>query len=333
MAIRVGMNGFGRIGRYLARLLVEDKDLDLVAINARADAKSYAHLFKYDSVHGTFKGDVSATDDALNLGGKVVKLTTKGANEWVWGDLGVDIVLETSGKFTEGDKARGHIACGAKKVLISAPGKNVDATIVPGVNDGDLDVSKQDVISSASCTTNCLAPMVKVLMENFGWKHGIMTTIHSYTMSQRILDGSHKDLRRARAAAMNLIPTTTGAARAVTQVIPSLKGKLDGLAVRVPTPDGSLTDLTVEVERDVTVEEVNAAFKAACNGPMKGVMRYCDEPIVSIDVIGTDVGCVYDSLLTMVIDKRQVKVFGWYDNEAGFTNQYLRLVKEVATKL
>ncbi len=333
MAVTLGVNGFGRIGRYLLRLLADDADLQVAVINARADNASLAHLFKYDSVHGTFKGDVAANDQGLLINGKQVIVTRCKQNEWEWAKYGIDIAVETTGTIKDREGLAGHIACGAKKAVISAPGKDVDATIVMGVNDSIYDPAKHDVISNASCTTNCLAPAAKVLNDTFGIMHGLMTTIHSYTMSQRILDGSQKDLRRARAACMSMIPTTTGAAKAVGIVIPELKGKLDGMAVRVPTPDGSIVDLTCRVEKATTAEEVNAALKAASEGPMKGNLGYSDEPLVSVDYIGDTHGGVVDSLCTTVIDGTLVKLIIWYDNEAGFTNQLVRLLKKVGASL
>ncbi|MFV0349279.1 MAG: type I glyceraldehyde-3-phosphate dehydrogenase [Halodesulfovibrio sp.] len=333
MAVTLGVNGFGRIGRYLLRLLADDADLQIAVINARADNASLAHLFKYDSVHGTFKGDVAANDQGLLINGKQVIVTRCKQNEWEWAKYGIDIAVETTGTIKDREGLAGHIACGAKKAVISAPGKDADATIVMGVNDGIYDPAKHDVISNASCTTNCLAPVAKVINDTFGIVHGLMTTIHSYTMSQRILDGSQKDLRRARAACMSMIPTTTGAAKAVGMVIPELKGKLDGMAVRVPTPDGSIVDLTCRVEKPTTAEEVNAALKAASEGPMKGNLGYSDVPLVSVDYIGDTHGGVVDSLCTTVIDGTLIKLIIWYDNEAGFTHQLVRLLKKVGTSL
>ncbi|WP_316900763.1 type I glyceraldehyde-3-phosphate dehydrogenase [Pseudodesulfovibrio indicus] len=324
MATKIGLNGFGRIGRYLARLLAEEKGLELVAVNARASNEDLAHLLKYDSVHGRFL-DVQPSEDGFVMAGKPVKVTRNAPGEWTWGELGCDIVIESTGKFTDRESCEKHLACGAKKVIISAPGKNADATIVVGVNDGDLK-AEHKIISNASCTTNCLAPVAKVINDTFGIKHGIMTTVHSYTMSQRILDGSHKDMRRARACAMNMVPTTTGAAKAVGLVIPELNGILDGMAIRVPTPNVSLVDLVCELKKETTPEEVNAALKAAANDSM----GYTDEPLVSVDFMGSTFGGVVDSSLTRVMGGTQLKVIVWYDNEAGFTNQLLRLTKMVA---
>jgi glyceraldehyde 3-phosphate dehydrogenase len=328
MAIRIGMNGFGRIGRYMARLLSSSQDMELAVVNARADNEQLAHLLQYDSVHGTFAKEVIPSDQGFQIDGKKVQVTRKGPGEWVWKDLGVDMVLETTGKFTDRESCEKHLNQGAGKVLISAPGKNPDATIVMGVNDSSLKPGDK-IIANASCTTNCLAPVAKVIYDNFGFKHGLMTTIHAYTMSQRILDGTHKDIRRARAAAMSMIPTTTGAARAVTQVIPELKGKLDGMAIRVPTPNVSLVDLVVETEKKITVQEVNTALKAAAEGPMNGPLGYTEKPLVSVDYNGSIHGGVVDALSTTVMDETMVKLIVWYDNEAGFCSQFLRLMQKV----
>jgi glyceraldehyde 3-phosphate dehydrogenase len=324
MATKIGLNGFGRIGRYLARLLAEESDLELVAVNARASNEDLAHLLKYDSVHGRFP-DVQPTEDGFVMAGKPVKVTRNAPGEWTWGEMGCDLVIESTGKFTDRESCEKHLACGAKKVIISAPGKNADVTVVIGVNDEELK-PEHKIISNASCTTNCLAPVAKVINDAFGIKHGIMTTVHSYTMSQRILDGSHKDLRRARACAVNMVPTTTGAAKAVGLVIPELNGLLDGMSIRVPTPNVSLVDLVCELKKETTVEEVNAALKAAADDSM----GYTDEPLVSVDFMGSTFGGVVDSSLTRVMGGTQVKVIAWYDNEAGFTNQLLRLIKKAA---
>jgi glyceraldehyde 3-phosphate dehydrogenase len=328
MALKIGINGFGRIGRYLTRLLADDNNVEIAAINARTGNEELARLLKYDSVHRTFHGEVSVWEDGIVVCGKKVRITRFGGGEWCWADLGIDIVVDTTGKFCERDKAEGHMSCGAKKVIISAPAKNPDCTIVMGVNEDEYDPARHHVISSASCTTNCLAPVAKVLNDAYGIKHGLMTTIHSYTMSQRILDGSHKDPRRARAACISLIPTTTGAARATTAVLPELKGKLDGYAIRVPTADGSIVDLTCQLEKTVTREEVNALLKSKANA----AMGYTEEPLVSVDYLGDTHGGVVDGLLTMVLDNNMVKVVIWYDNEAGFTHQLVRLIHMVATK-
>ncbi|MCF8086405.1 MAG: type I glyceraldehyde-3-phosphate dehydrogenase [Desulfohalobiaceae bacterium] len=332
MAVRIGINGFGRIGRYAARLLADSQEFELVGVNARADNESLAHLLKYDSVHGHFRGSVEANDKGFLLQGGQVHVTRAAPGEWQWGELGADLVLETTGKFKDKQSCQQHLDCGAKKVLISAPGKGVDATIVPGVNDSDLK-PEHSVISNASCTTNCLAPVVKPLHDRFGIEHGIMTTVHSYTMTQRILDGSHKDLRRARAAAMSMIPTSTGAAKAVTEVIPSLKGKLDGMAIRVPTPNVSLVDLNVRMEKDVGVEEINGALKEASEKELKDILGYSEEPLVSVDYNGSRFGGVVDAPLTSLMENRLLKVIVWYDNEAGFTHQLLRLAGQIGRHL
>lgn len=333
MALKLGINGFGRIGRYLVRLLAEDNELSIAAINARADNASLAHLFKYDSCHGRFAGEVGHDADGLIVNGRHIAVTRQKINEWRWSEFGIDLAVETSGTVKDRVGLAQHIACGAKKCVISAPGNDADVTIVMGVNHDDYVPAKHDVISAASCTTNCLAPPAKVVHEAFGIKHGLITTVHSYTMSQRLLDGSHKDLRRGRAAALSMIPTTTGAAKATTLVYPALAGKLDGMAVRVPTPNVSLVDLTCELERDTTIEEVNAALKAAAEGPMLGNMGFCEEPLVSIDFMGSTFGGVVDAQCTAVIDKRMLKLIIWYDNEAGFTNQLVRLLRMVGKDL
>ena len=325
MATRIGINGFGRIGRYLTRLLADQTDLELAAINARATNKDLAHLLKYDSVHGPFGHHVEGNEQGFLLDGKQVMVTRFATGEWSWKDMGCDLVVESTGKLNDRVGCSTHLACGAKKVILSAPGKEMDATIVMGVNDSELKAEHR-IVSSASCTTNCLAPAAKILNDTFGIKHGLMTTIHSYTMDQRLHDGSHKDIRRARAAALNMVPTTTGAARALSLVVPQLKGKLDGFAIRVPTPDVSIVDLTCELERATTKEEVNAAMKAAANENF----GYCDEPLVSSDFVGSTFGGVLDSGLTTVMDGTQVKLIVWYDNEAGFTNQLVRLIRKVA---
>ncbi len=328
MAIKVGINGFGRIGKYMARLLAGNKDLELVAVNARADNATLAHLMQYDSVHGILNAQVQANDQGFTVDGTQVQVTRQPPGEWIWGDLGVDMVLETTGKFTDRESSEKHLACGAKKVLISAPGKNADNTVVVGVNESDLR-PEDKIISNASCTTNCLAPATKVVHDSFGIKHGLMTTIHSYTMDQRLLDGSHKDLRRARAAAMSMIPTTTGAARAVTQVIPDLKGKLDGMAVRTSTPNVSLVDLVAEVEKKTSAQEVNQALKEASQGHLKDILGYTEIPLVSVDYNGNTCGGVVDAPLTSVMDDTMVKLIVWYDNEAGFCYQLMRLMHKV----
>jgi len=325
MATRIGINGFGRIGRCLTRLLADQKDLELAVINARATNKDLAHLLKYDSVHGPFPR-VEGNDQGFLLDGKQVAVTRYATGEWSWNDLGCDLVVESTGKLNDRAGCSTHLACGAKKVILSAPGKDMDATIVMGVNDAVLS-PEHKIISSASCTTNCLAPAVQALHRAFGIKHGLMTTIHSYTMDQRLHDGSHKDIRRARAAALNMVPTTTGAARALSLVIPEMKGRLDGFAIRVPTADVSIVDLTCELDRATTREEVNAAMRAAANENF----GYTEEPLVSSDFIGSTFGGVLDAGLTTVMDGTQVKLIVWYDNEAGFTNQLVRLIKKVAS--
>ncbi len=330
MAIKVGINGFGRIGRLAYRVMANDPDIEVVAINDLGDIPTMAHLLKYDSIHGQAFASVEATEDSIIADGKAIKvLSDREPANLPWGELGVDVVIESTGFFTDGTKARAHIDAGAKKVLISAPGKNVDNTIVMGVNDADYNPETDHVVSNASCTTNCLAPFAKVLLDNFGIKRGYMNTIHAYTNDQRILDLPHKDLRRARAAALSMIPTTTGAARAVSLVLPELAGKLDGFATRVPTPDGSMVDLTVELEKNVTAAEINAAMKAAAEGPMKGVLAYTEDPIVSSDIIGNPASSIFDSGLTMVLggEGNFAKCISWYDNEFGYSNRVKDLVK------
>ena len=320
MTLKVGINGFGRIGRLYVRAVAKGgADLDIVAINDLMDGATMRHLFKYDSVHGVWPGEVEFADGALVVDGKPIKVMSEtDPSKLPWKALGVDVVVESTGRFTKRDAAAAHLAAGAKKVVISAPAGDADVTIVLGVNDAMYDKAKHDVISNASCTTNCLAPMVKVLDDEFGVEKGFMNTIHSYTNDQKILDFPHKDLRRARAGALSISPTTTGAARAVGLVLPHLKGKLDGFSLRVPTPDGSCTDLTVEVKRDVTADEVNAALKRAASGPMKGILEFCEDPIVSHDVVGNPASSIIDAALTMA-NGRLVKVVSWYDNEWGYT--------------
>ncbi len=331
MAVKIGMNGFGRIGRYMARLLADEKDLVLTQVNARANNENLAHLLKYDSVFGRLPFPVEANNDGMVVNGEQVRVSRHAPGEWKWDD--VDIVLETTGKFKDRKSCEQHMAGGAKSVLISAPASEADVMVVMGVNDGDYKPGEHKIVSNASCTTNCLAPVAKTVNDAFGIKHGLMLTIHSYTMSQRILDGSHKDLRRGRAAAMSMIPTTTGAAKAVGKVIPALKGKLDGMAVRVPTPNCSLVDLTVELEKPTSVEELNGVLEAASQGAMKGIMGYTTEPLVSVDFVGSTCGGTVDSLCTQVMGGTQAKIIVWYDNEAGFSNQFLRLLKMVAASL
>ena len=335
MAIRVGINGFGRIGRQVVRAAKERKSaIDFVAINDLTDTRTLAHLFKYDSVHGTYDGTVSHDADAVIISGDRIKvLKEKDPALLPWKDLGVDIVLESTGRFTKADDARKHIASGAKKVLISAPATGEDITIVRGVNHEQYDPKTHHIISNASCTTNCLAPMVKVIREAFGFRHGAMVTIHSYTNDQSILDLPHKDLRRARAAAISMIPTTTGAAKATALVIPEVKGKIDGIAIRVPTPDVSLTELTVEVERATTIADVNAAFKKAAEGSLKGILAYTEEELVSCDYIGNPHSTILDSKNTNVIDGTMVKVSGWYDNEWGYSSRCVDLLELIGKSL
>lgn len=336
MAIKVGINGFGRIGRQVLRAAKEQgvTELDFVAVNDLTDTHTLAHLFKYDSVHGTFDGTVEAGEGSITINGDEIRiLSERDPAQLPWRELGVDVVLESTGRFTKADDARKHIEAGARKVIISAPAKGEDITIVMGINSDKYDPATHHVISNASCTTNCLVPMVKVIRDSFGFRHGSMVTIHAYTNDQQILDLPHKDLRRARAAAVSMIPTTTGAAKATSLVIPEVKGLIDGSAVRVPTPDGSLTDLTVEVERATSVDEVNAAFRAAAEGPLKGVLAYNEEPLVSVDYIGNPASCTLDALSTNVIDGTLVKVAGWYDNEWGYSSRCVDLLRLVGAKL
>ena len=333
MAIRIGINGFGRIGRNVLRASLGDPALEFVAINDLTDAKTLAYLLKYDSVHGTLGVSVEAKGDQIIVDGKPIKvLAVKDPKELPWKELNVDVVIESTGRFTDREGAGKHLSAGAKQVIISAPATDPDVTIVLGVNDSTFDPKTHHIISNASCTTNCLAPVAKVLLENFGIKHGVMTTIHSYTNDQQLLDLPHKDLRRARAAGMSMIPTSTGAAKALHLVIPQLKGKLDGLAIRVPTPNVSLVDLTVETEKDCTIAEVNAAFKKAAEGPLKGILLYSEDPIVSIDKKGDPHSATLDAPLTNVIDKRMVKVTAWYDNEWGYSCRVRDLIKVTAER-
>lgn len=330
MTTKVGINGFGRIGRLVFRAMENDPELEVVAINDLGDIPTMAHLLKYDSIHDRVFEEVVAEAEGFVVNGRKVKvLSERNPEDLPWGELGVDIVVESTGLFTDANKAKAHLDAGAKKVIISAPAKNEDITIVMGVNDDQYNPETDNIISNASCTTNCLAPMAKVLLDNFGIKRGFMNTIHAYTNDQKILDLPHKDLRRARAAALSMIPTTTGAARAVSLVLPELKGKLDGFATRVPTPDGSMVDLTVELEKNVTIEEINAAMKAAAEGPMKGILEYVDEPIVSTDIVDDAHSSIFDSLLTMVLggEGNFVKCISWYDNEWGYSNRVKDLAK------
>ena len=330
---KVGINGFGRIGRLTFRSLLKKKNIEVVAFNDLTDAKTLGHLFKYDSVHGKFDGTISVEGDYLVINGNKIRVyAEKDPANLPWKELGVEIVVESTGIFRNREKLSKHLTAGAKKVVLSVPADNkedVDATIVLGVNDNQITKDLQ-LVSNASCTTNCLAPVAKVLNDSFGIKKGLMNTIHSYTNDQIILDAPHKDLRRARAAAISMIPTKTGAAKAIGLVIPELEGKLDGFSVRVPTPDGSLVDLTCELSRSVTKEEIHAAMKKAADGPMKGILEYIDEPLVSCDIIGNPHSSIYDSLLTKVIDGNFVKVVAWYDNEAGYSARLADLVERLA---
>lgn len=331
MATKIGINGFGRIGRNVFKILMDAPDFEVVGINDITDAKTLAHLLKYDSTNGMYKKSVSATDDAIVVDGKKIKVTAiKDPAELPWKAAGAEIVLESTGVFTTKDACMKHITAGAKKVLLSVPPKDaVDAIIVMGVNEECLKPTDL-VVSNASCTTNCLAPMAKVLHQSFGIKRGWMTTIHAYTNDQRVLDMPHKDLRRARTAATNIIPTTTGAARAVGKVLPELKGKLDGIAMRVPVTNGSVTDLVVELAKPATKEAINAAMKAAAEGPLKGILQYCEDPIVSSDIVGNSHSSVFDSQLTAVMDENFAKVVSWYDNEWGYSCRCVDLFKLMA---
>jgi glyceraldehyde 3-phosphate dehydrogenase len=333
MTTRVGINGFGRIGRTFTRVALERTDLEVVAVNDITDARTLAHLLAFDSTYGRLGRTVEHTQDSLIVGGTAIAVLSERDPAAIdWGKLGADVVIESTGKFRTRDGAALHLKGGARKVLISAPGKGVDLTVVLGVNDGDYDPEHHDVISNASCTTNCVAPMVKVLNDTFGVVQGFMTTVHAYTGDQMLIDGPHKDLRRARSAAVSIVPTTTGAARATGLVIPAVVGKLDGVALRVPVEDGSLTDLTVVLSREVTAEEVNQAFSAAASGLMEGILRYSTDPIVSRDIIGDSASCVFDSPLTQA-SGTLVKVFGWYDNEWGYTCRLADLAALVGEQL
>ncbi len=334
MTTRIAINGFGRIGRNLLRAIRKyDLDVQVVAVNDLTDPVTLGHLTKYDSVHGRFPGEVRVEGSSIVIDGTpIAVLSERDPAALPWGDLGVDVVVESTGFFTERDKAAKHLEAGARKVIISAPAKNEDITIVMGANEGDYDPQQHHVISNASCTTNSVVPMAKVLHESFGIAQGLMTTVHAYTGDQRIHDAPHEDLRRARAAAVSIIPTTTGAAKAAALALPELKGRLDGMALRVPIPDGSVTDLTLLLEREVTVAEINAAMRAAAEGPLKGILEYCEDPIVSIDVVGNPHSCVFDSLATMA-SGRLVKVLGWYDNEWGYSVRLAQLTALVAGRL
>ena len=330
---KVGINGFGRIGREVFRVAFTNPEVEIVAVNDLTDAETLAHLLKYDSVHGTFPHEVTVDGDYIVVDGKKVKvLAQTDPAKLPWGELGVEIVVESTGRFTEGPKAAAHIEAGAKIVIISAPAKQEDITIVMGVNEDKYDPEKHNIISNASCTTNCLAPFTKVLMEKFGIESGLMTTVHSYTNDQRILDLPHKDLRRARAAACSIIPTTTGAAKAVALVLPELKGKLNGFAMRVPTPNVSITDLTVLLQKDTTAEEINAALKEAAEGKLKGILGYNELPLVSRDYNGCPLSSIVDGLSTMMVGPRMAKVVSWYDNEWGYSNRVVDLACYIAAK-
>ena len=332
MTVRVGINGFGRIGRNYLRA-AKGKDVEIVAVNDLTDNKTLAHLLKYDSTFGRLDGDVSYDEESITVGGKKIAASAqRDPAQLPWGDLGVDVVIESTGHFTKRDDAALHLKSGARKVIISAPAKDEDVTIVMGVNDDKYDPASHDIISNASCTTNSVVPLAKVLLDNFGIEKGFMTTIHAYTNDQVILDFPHKDLRRARSAAVNTIPTSTGAAKAASLVIPELKGKLDGIALRVPVEDGSLTDLAVVQSRDATVEEINDAYRQASEGPLAGIIRYSTDPIVSRDIVGDDASCIFDSPLTQA-NGNLAKVFGWYDNEWGYSSRLVDLTVLVGQQL
>ena len=334
MAIKVGINGFGRIGRNLFRAGLKDPDIEFIAVNDLTDPKTLAHLLKYDSVHGRFQGEVEVGDGEIRVNGKSIQvLSERDPANLPWGEMGVQVAIESTGIFTKRSDAEKHLKAGAKKVIISAPATDEDITIVLGVNDDKYDHASHHIISNASCTTNCLAPVAKVLHEKFKVKHGLMTTTHAYTNDQKILDLPHSDLRRARAAAVSMIPTSTGAAKAVGLVLPELNGKLDGMAIRVPTQDVSVVDLVAEVEADVTAEQVNDALKEAANGPLKGILDYTDEPLVSVDYLGNPASSTVDGLSTKVLDNRMVKVISWYDNEWGFSCRMVDLIKKVGAAL
>lgn len=334
MAASIAINGFGRIGRMVFRQAIVQEDLNVVAINVRYPLETLAHLIKYDSTHGTFTGDITIEENALIVNGQRVQIVDdRDPANLPWKELNVDIVIESTGKFNDGQKAAAHIKAGAKKVIITAPAKNEDATIVMGVNDDKLDASIHHIISNASCTTNCLAPVVKVLNDTFGIENGLMTTVHAYTNDQNNLDNPHKDLRRARACGQSIIPTSTGAAKALALVLPELQGKIHGMALRVPTPNVSLVDLVVDLQKDVTAEEVNEAFVQASEGPMQGILGITMEPLVSIDFNTTSLSTTVDGLTTMVIGDRKVKVLAWYDNEWGYSARVVDLTKKVASSL
>lgn len=334
MVAKIGINGFGRIGRLCLRAAIERDDLEVIAVNSTADPKTSAHLFKYDSTHGTFNGDVQATESGLIINGKEIKLLSdRNPENLPWGKLGVDIVVESTGKFRTAEEAGVHLKNGAKKVVITAPGKNVDATIVMGVNEEIYDDAKHNIISNASCTTNCLAPVVKVLNDNLTIKSGLMTTVHAFTNDQKNLDNRHKDLRRARGCTQSIIPTTTGAARSVGEVIPELKGKLNGMALRVPTPNVSLVDLVIECEEEINIETINNMLKTASETSLKGILGYCEAPLVSIDFTGNAHSGIVDALSTMVVGSHTAKIIAWYDNEWGYSCRVLDLVSYIAEKM
>ncbi len=336
MSVRVAINGFGRIGRIILRAALQNPrgDLDFVAVNDLTDAATLAHLFKYDSVHGRFPGEVRVDGEDLVAGTERIRVLSERDPEALpWDELGVDVVIESTGLFRAHDQASKHLAAGAKKVIISAPGVDPDVTLVLGVNPADYDPDRHHIISNASCTTNCIAPVVKVLLDEFGFQHGLMTTVHSYTNGQRLLDLPHKDLRRARSAALSIIPTTTGAAKAVGLVLPTLRGKLDGMAMRVPTPDVSIVDLVATLSSDTTREDINAAFEAASRGPMKGILEYTEEPLVSVDFTGNPASSIVDAPLTSVIGGKLVKIISWYDNEWGYSNRCVDLASFVGERL
>jgi glyceraldehyde 3-phosphate dehydrogenase len=331
MAVKIGINGFGRIGRLVLRIAHERKDVDVIAVNDITDARTLAHLLKYDSVHGKFKGSIEVKGDAIVVDGKPLRVyAEKDPEKLPWKELGVDVAVESTGKFRKRDEIAKHLSAGAGKVLLSVPAKDeIDATIVVSVNDEDLKAEHR-IVSNASCTTNCLAPVAKVLQDTFGIEQGLMTTIHAYTNDQRILDAPHKDLRRARAAMVSMIPTTTGAAKAVGKVIPSLEGKMNGMAVRVPTSDSSMVDLVVDLQKEVTVDDVHGAMRKYADGPMKGVLEYCEDPVVSVDIIGNPHSSIYDSQATMLCGKSMVKIIAWYDNEYGYSCRMVELLMRMA---
>ncbi|MHA6260643.1 glyceraldehyde-3-phosphate dehydrogenase [Sporosarcina sp. CAU 1771] len=334
MTTSIAINGFGRIGRMVFRQMIMEEDVTVVAINATYPSETLAHLIKYDTNHGTFPGDVVAEENAVIVNGKRVKIVSnRDPLQLPWKEFGIDVVIEATGVFNSRDKAALHLEAGAKKVIISAPGKNEDITVVLGVNDDQLDIEKHDVISNASCTTNCLAPVAKVLNDRFGIVNGLMTTVHAFTTDQNNLDNPHKDLRRARACAQSIIPTSTGAAKALSLVLPELDGKIHGMALRVPTPNVSLVDLVVDVKQDVTIEMVNDAFKDASNGAMKGIISLTEEPLVSVDFNSTKESAIIDGLSTIVIGDRKIKVLAWYDNEWGYSARVVDLAKKVGNAL